>query len=113
MKLRLNFRSLAGVELKAPSWKGKAFPVVELDVPDLEDSKALAAIVSVQAEKLVPGLKKKDLRVRITTPDGRPWDLPSFYVEDLETAARYGWGTASLLMDGKHNRWKEFAAWSE
>lgn len=108
MKLTLNFRSLANEDLKG---KGKAFPAVVLD-EDPGDSEALAAIVSVQAEKLVPGLKEKDLRVRITTPDGRPWDLPSFYVEDRDNGARYGWGTASLLEDEKHNRWKEFSVWN-
>ena len=107
MKLTLNFRSLAKEDLKG---KGKAFPAVVLD-EDPRDSEALAAIVSAQAEKLVPGLKGKNLRVRITTPDGRPWDLPSFYVEDATTRARYGWGTASLLEDEKQNRWREFTVW--
>ena len=61
MKLTINFRSLAGVELKAPGWKGKAFPAVVLEAAPA-DSAELAAIVSAQAEKLVPGLKKLDLR---------------------------------------------------
>lgn len=108
MKLTLNFRSLAKEDLKG---KGKAFPAVVLDSLALE-SPELAAIVSDQARILVPALKEKDLRVRITTPDGRPWDLPSFYVEDRDNGARYGWGTASLLVDEKHNRWKEFSVWN-
>lgn len=106
-ELTLNFRSL-GLDVK----KGKAFPGVRLDAGP-KDSKALAAIVSAQAEKLVPGLKGKDLRVRITTPDGRPWDFPTFYVEDRDTAQRYGWGTASLLLDEARNDWREFAPWSD
>lgn len=109
MKLTLNFRSL-GLDLK----KGKAFLAVDvpLEHSSPANSAALAAIVSAQAEKLVPGLKEKNLRVRITTPDGRPWDLPSFYVEDRNNGARYGWGTASLLVDEKHNRWREFSVWN-
>lgn len=106
MKLTLNFRSL-GLDLK----KGKAFPGVVLEAAPA-DSAALAAIVSDQAGKLIPALKEKDLRVRITTPDGKPWDLPSFYVEDRETATRYGWGTASLLLNEKRNDWKEFSVWN-
>lgn len=108
MKLTINFRSLAATGEKG---KGKAFPAVVLD-EDPGDSEALAAIVSVQAEKLVPGLKEKDLRVRITTPDGRPWDLPSFYVEDRDDGTRYGWGTASLLVHEGRNNWREFSVWN-
>ena len=109
MKLTLNFRSL-GLDAK----KGKAFPAVDVPLKHSSpaNSAALAAIVSAQAEKLVPGLKEKDLRVRITTPDGRPWDLPTFYVEDATTGARYGWGTASLKIHEGRNGWREFSVWN-
>lgn len=115
MKLTLNFRSLGTENLKG---KGKGFPAVSLEFPDGTnvDEADLARSVSVQAAKLVPGLKEKNLRVRITTPDGRSWDLPSFYVEDRDTKARYGWGTASLLImtDGKiFPEWRSFAPWSD
>lgn len=108
MKLTLNFRSLAKEGLKG---KAKPFPAVVLEAAPA-DSPALAAIVSAQAEKLVPALKEKNLRVRITTPDGRPWDLPSFYVEDRDTNARYGWGTASLFTGIDRGGWRNFSPWN-
>jgi hypothetical protein len=52
----------------------------------------LAAIVSQRARKLSPSLKDTELRVRLTTPDGRPWHNVCFFIEGAGNGSRYGYG---------------------